>query len=80
MGNTTSRKSSGTSTNRIDNVNVRQSETQLMQKLAASSKQRHHVSRGGGGGMTSLAGHHIATRNVAGITSNSNCACKAIYK
>ena len=77
MGNTTSRKSAGTST--IDNVNVRQSETQLMQKLAASSKQRHHVSASSGG-MTSLAGHHIATRNVAGITANSNCACKAIYK
>lgn len=79
MGNTTSRKSEGTSTNRIDNVNVRQSETQLMQKLAASSKQKHHVNASSGG-MTSLAGHHIATRNVAGITSNSNCACKAIYK
>ena len=79
MGNTVSRKSAGVSTNRVDNVNVRQSETQLMQKLAASSKQRHHVSASSGG-MTSLAGHHIATRNVAGITANSNCACKAIYK
>lgn len=78
MGNTTSRKSAGTSTNRIDNVNVRQSETQLMQKLAASSQQKHHIRSSGV--MTSLAGHHIATRNVAGITSNSNCACKAIYK